>query len=196
MLNIQAANTFSEYLIKEEKLIEFFQNLRLQNLKEIYIKMCDEFYNFPLMKISESNVKLRKLFMPFCWCRTGIGLENLAQNCRFIQELNINKCGLSNRKLQFLTKFHNLKELQVAGTKIADLTLIEIGKNNKKLEKINLFRCKRITKIGVEGLLKETKNLQKINIIGTKLNFPKRIAIYKMMANIGEISHRCDFSKM
>lgn len=149
--------------------------------------MCEEFYNFPLKKISERNVKLRKLHMPFCWSRTGIGLENLAKNCLFVEELNINKCGLSNKNLRFLTKFQNLKELQMAGTKIADSTLIEIGKNNRNLEKINLFRCKRITKKGVEGLLKETKNLNKINIIGTKINLSNRISIYKKMCKDGVI---------
>lgn len=169
---------------REENIKEMFENLKLNNLKELYFRLCEEFYNFPLKNITENNHNLRKLYIPYCWSRVGIGFESLANNCKFVEELNINKCGLSNQNLQFLKKFRNLKVIHLAGTKIADLTLIEIGKNNSNLEFINLFNCKRITIKGVKGFLKEAKKVKRINLIGTRLNLSKRILIYNIFPNI------------
>lgn len=185
MLNFQkVCDTFAEFMNREEKIREFFENLKLHNIKEIYIKFCDELYNFPLKTLAENNDNLRKLVIPYCWSRVGIGFESLANNCKFVEELNINSCGLSNQSLQFLKKFTNLKVIHLARTKIADLTLIEIGKNNSNLEIVNLFNCTRITKKGVEGFLKEAKKVRRLNLVGTKLNLAKRILIYNTFPNV------------
>ena len=181
---IQGLDTFSQYLNKEQNIIMFFQNLNLQNLKVIKIENCDEFLNHPLESICQKNYNLRELDIPNSLSRTGIGLTILATNCKFVEKLNLDNCCLSNKNLEILTTLKYLKILSLKRTKIADTTIIKIVQNNSTISKINLFNCKRITKVGVIALMKEAKDLTFLNIIGTKVNYQKGLLIFLQFGQI------------
>lgn len=175
---IKGLDTFSQYLFKEHQVITFFQKLNLQNLKAVKIENCDEFLNQPLESICQKNNNLRELEIPNSLSRNGIGLTVLVTNCKFLEKLNLNNCCLSNKKLEILTTLENLKTLSLERTKIADSTIIKIVQNNSNISEINLFNCRRITRVGVINLMKEAKYLTFLNIVGTKVNYQKGLFIF------------------
>ena len=121
--------------------------------------------------------------IPFSIARSGIGCQVLSIRCPLLEKLNIGGCCLSNKDLQFLLNFTNLKSLNLARTKIADITMINIVRKNPKLVKVNLLRCKRITQKAVLEILQKEDNLRYLNVFGTKVNKYKGCKLLRQCVN-------------
>ena len=113
----------------------------------------------------------------------------LSVQCPLLEKLNISGCLLSNKDLQFLSNFTNLKSLNLARTKIADNTMINTVQNNPKLEKVNLLRCRRITQKAVLEILRKEENLKYLNVLGTKVNKFKGFKLLRQCDN-----YKCNIS--
>ena len=176
---------------KEEKVLKFFESLNLNNLRKIVLNNCSGFTDQPLHCIIQRNKKIQYLFLPYCWSRVGYGLHHLAQDCPLLQKLNINNCGLSNQKLQFLTEFRNLKSLSLAWTKVKNATIIKVVERNPDIEKINLLNCKYITREGISIILEKAKKLKYINVVGTKINYFKGLLLFDQICESRELTIKC-----
>lgn len=54
------ADSFLQFVSKEEHICQFFQDLELRKLKRISMNKCDEFLNYPLMEIAKKNNDIRE----------------------------------------------------------------------------------------------------------------------------------------
>lgn len=175
---IQGIDTFVECMKKEEEVLQFFQDLNLFNLRTIKIENCDEFLEHSLDAICRKNSNLRHLSIPNTLSKFGFGLDALSSCCISLETLFLDNSCLSNKKLEFLKNFQNLRNLSLKRTKIADETIKNIVKNNSKMSKIDLLHCNKITKEGATYIVKEAKNLKYLNLVGTKVNSHKGWRIY------------------
>ncbi|KAK6458732.1 uncharacterized protein RJT20DRAFT_143551 [Scheffersomyces xylosifermentans] len=133
------------------------------NLKKLSLKDCTFLTDKSIISIANSATKLEILDLNFCCALSDIAIEVLCLGCPNIRELDLSFCGSA----------------------VSDSSLVAISLHLRKLEKLILKGCVRVTRAGVDALLSGSAPLNYINISQCKNAhiYPGMIPAQKLNVN-------------
>ncbi|XP_069743229.1 F-box/LRR-repeat protein 4 isoform X2 [Narcine bancroftii] len=113
--------------------------------------------------------ELVRLELACCHFLNETCLEVIAQMCPNLQELNLSSCDkLNTQAFCHVAKISGLRRLVVYRTKIEvedyDLVASVIGAKCKKLQSLDLWRCKNITENGIAAIVAGCQLLEELDL--------------------------------
>ncbi|ODV81555.1 RNI-like protein, partial [Suhomyces tanzawaensis NRRL Y-17324] len=132
-------------------------------LKKLSLKDCTFLTDKAIISIANAATNLEILDLNFCCALSNIAIEVLCLGCPNIRELDLSFCGSA----------------------VSDSSLVAISLNLRKLEKLILTGCIRVTRAGVDALLSGCSSLNYLNISQCKNAhiYPGRIPAQKLNVN-------------
>ena len=150
-------------VVRKNRTLEVIYGVKQGNDSIVYYKTT---YN-PLTKknLNWKTELLSKLDLS-CTNITGEDLNSLDIDFPKLEKLNLSSCKkLTDKCLKsILSKCHNLKELDLSRTNITGEDFDSLDIDFPKLEKLDLFSCKKLTDKGLNSILSISPNLKKLNL--------------------------------
>lgn len=112
------------------------------NLKKLSLKDCTFLTDKAIISMANACPKLEILDLNFCCALSDVSPEALCLGCPNIRELDLSFCGSA----------------------VSDATLVTISLHLKKLERLILKGCIRVTRAGVDALLSGAPSLSYLDV--------------------------------
>jgi len=177
---------------------------RCPNLSSINMKGCCNITNVSLSLIAKHCKNLSVFYAPECNI-SDYGIQILAQECKAnLTVVDLNDCSaITDQVFHYLCYFcPNLKRIRVRGTKVTTVGLsvalkqfalielnihgllideclvLQIAKDQKILEILDLSFCHNITSSSVSAIIQCCQLLREIHIFGTNLVLQEELVSY------------------
>ena len=144
-----------------------------RSLKDLCLEGCREVTDDGLLQVAEKCKELEYLNLTWCYAISAEGIQTIIRNCKDLEELELEQCDFkedgtySNYSLEldkilinFDGSLPNITSLNLGYCNgISDNALCAISKRSKRLSKMSLRGCDRITDKGIEHLVENCKNM-------------------------------------